>query len=153
IRSHIRLARGRIEEARADAAEALAGARPTQELQQLHTALATYARASFATGDRAAAVDAFQELVGRFKTEGTAQLSVSLPSGAAVAVPRHRARQFSEALPALGPETPWIAAARSYARGDLAEAAAIYREIGSLPDAAYASLRAAEARGGQGAEA
>src|SRR5262249_24538095 len=148
-RSHIRLARGRVEEARADAADALAGARPTQELQQLHTALATHARVSLAAGDSAAAVHAFEELIGRFITEGSQQISLSLPDCAAVAVDLGRAHALGEALTALGKETPWIAAARSFAHGDFAEAAATYRDIGSLPDAAYASLRAAQARTGR----
>ena len=38
----------------------------------------------------------------------------------------------------------WIHAARSWAGGDLAGAAALFDEIGSAPDEAYARLRLAE---------
>jgi tetratricopeptide (TPR) repeat protein len=39
----------------------------------------------------------------------------------------------------------WLDGARAYAAGAFEEAADVYAEIGSLPDEAYARLRAAEA--------
>jgi class 3 adenylate cyclase/tetratricopeptide (TPR) repeat protein len=146
IRSQIRLARGRIEEARADAAAALAGGRSSKELQQLHTALATSARASLAAGDRAAALQAIDELAGRFVADGSQQLSASLPDFVVVAVELGRADAFLEAIGTLGRDTPWIEAARAYAEGDFETAAATYARIGSRPDAAYANLRLAASR-------
>jgi len=54
-----------------------------------------------------------------------------------------------EVLAALEAEsraiTPWHAAARRLASGQLVEAAEIFAEIGSVPDEAYARLKAAEA--------
>ena len=47
-------------------------------------------------------------------------------------------------LPGRDGPTRWLDAARAYAVGDLAEAAEIYAEIGSLPDEAFARLRTAE---------
>jgi hypothetical protein len=41
--------------------------------------------------------------------------------------------------------TRWLDAARAYGSGAFEEAADIYVEIGSVPDEAYARLRAAEA--------
>jgi hypothetical protein len=49
----------------------------------------------------------------------------------------------------LKQRTPWIDAARAFAEGEFTRAAAIYTEIGSQPDAAYARLRAAGALMGQ----
>jgi class 3 adenylate cyclase len=146
IRSQIRLARGRVAEARADAVDALAGGRASEELQQLHTALATYARVSLAAGDRAAALEAFEQLALRFAAERSQQLSASLPDFVVVAVELGRADTFLTAIDALGKKTPWIAAARAYAEGDFESAAATYARIGSRPDAAYANLRLAASR-------
>jgi zinc-ribbon domain len=42
-------------------------------------------------------------------------------------------------------EPVWIEAATAFASGDFLRAAASYKETGSLPDEAYARLRAAEA--------
>jgi class 3 adenylate cyclase/tetratricopeptide (TPR) repeat protein len=150
VRSQIRLARGRVEEARADSAEALAGGRASQELQGLHTALATHARASFAAGDRAASLNAVDELVERFGSEGSQQLSACLPDFVVVAVDLDRTEAFLQAIAALGKQTPWIEAAQAYAEGDFSAAAATYGRIGSRPDAAYAHLRAAHALVEQG---
>jgi hypothetical protein len=41
--------------------------------------------------------------------------------------------------------TRWLDAARTYASGAFGEAADVYAEIGSVPDEAFARLRAAEA--------
>jgi hypothetical protein len=50
--------------------------------------------------------------------------------------------------------TRWLDAARAYAAGEFEAAAEIYAEIGSVPDEAFARLRAAEAliRAGRRAE-
>jgi tetratricopeptide (TPR) repeat protein len=150
VRAQIRLARDRIEEARTDAAEALAGGRGVQTLQSLHTALATHARVSLAAGDRAGALESVDELIERFVAQGSQQLSASLPDFVVVAVDLDRADAFLDAIATLGKETPWIDAARSYARGEFAAAAAVYADMGSMPDAAYANLRAAQALVEQG---
>jgi hypothetical protein len=150
VRCQIRLGRDRIEEARCDAAEALAGGRGSQALQSLHTALATHARVSLAAGDKAGALESVDELIERFAVQGSQQLSASLPDFVVAAVDLGRTDAFLDAIAKLGKETLWIDAARSYGRNEFAAAAAIYTQIGSMPDAAYANLRAAQALVEQG---
>jgi tetratricopeptide (TPR) repeat protein len=150
VRSQIRLARGFCREALADTADALEGGRASVEPQQLHAALAAHARASLAAGARSAGLAAVDELLDRFVAEGTQQLSGTLPDLAVTAVDLGRADAFCRAIGTLKKQTPWVAAARSFAEGDFASAAAIYTEIGSRPDAAYAHLRAARALVEQG---
>ena len=64
-----------------------------------------------------------------------------------------RGREFVEALERARAQTPWHEAARLVVGGDLAEAAELYAEIGSVPDEAYARLRAAGAFAGSGRRA
>ena len=146
VRSQIHLARGRVEDARSDAANALTGGRASGELQQLHTALATYARVSLAAGDRAAALEAVDELTERFLAERSQQLSASLPDFSVVAVELERVDAFLRAIDSIEMQSPWIEAARAYVEGDYSAAAEIYAQIGSRPDAAYANLRLAASR-------
>jgi hypothetical protein len=104
-----------------------------------------HARTSLAAGDPTAALEAVDELLERFVGEGTQQLSASLPDLAATAVKLGRADAFRQAIATLKKQTPWIDAARAFADGDFAAAAATHAQIGSLPDAAHARLRAAQA--------
>ena len=55
-----------------------------------------------------------------------------------------RGREFVEALERARAQTPWHEAARLVVGGDLA-GQPLYGEIGSVPDEAYARLRAAGA--------
>jgi hypothetical protein len=66
-----------------------------------------------------------------------------------------RSEEFAEALGRARTQTPWHRAAGCIAAGDLAGAADVYAEIGSVPDGAFARLRAAEefARIGRRADA
>ena len=54
-----------------------------------------------------------------------------------------RARSSSWTSFAAAPSTPWVAAARAVATSEFEQAAALYAEIGSLPDEALARLCAA----------
>jgi hypothetical protein len=47
-------------------------------------------------------------------------------------------------------QTRWIDAAKAYVSGEFVRAAEIYQDAGSLPDEAFARLRAAEAMIGEG---
>jgi hypothetical protein len=55
-----------------------------------------------------------------------------------------RGDELVEAFRAVRGSSLWLDAARAYAGGDLVKAADVYAEIGSLPDEAFARLRAAE---------
>jgi hypothetical protein len=114
-------------------------------LQGLHPPLAVHARASLAAGARAEALGAVDELLECFAAEGSQQLSGTLPDFVVAAVELGRADAFRQAITTIKKPTPWIAAARAFAEGDFTAAAATYAQIGSLPDAAYARLRAAKA--------
>jgi DNA-binding SARP family transcriptional activator len=143
VRSQIRLARGRVQEALDDTVEALNLGRNIGDW--LQPALAVRARASLAAGARAEALGAVDELLERFAGEGSRQLSATLPDFAIAAVELGRADAFRQAIATIKKPTPWIDAARAFADGDFTAAAATYTQIGSLPDAAYAQLRAAKA--------
>jgi tetratricopeptide (TPR) repeat protein len=145
VRSQIRLARGRVQEALDSTAEALDAGRANMEVQGLHPALAVHARASLAAGARAEALGAVDELLERFAAEGSQQLSGTLPDFVVAAVDLGRADAFRQAIATIRKPTPWIDAARAFSDGDFTAAAATYTQIGSLPDAAYARLRAAKA--------
>ena len=150
VRSQIRLARGRVQEAVEDTTKALAAGRVVKDPQALHTALAVHARACLAAGARAAALEAVDELLERFVAEGSQQLSASLPDLAVATVELNRVDAFRQTIAALKNQSPWIDAARAFVDGDFTAAAAIYAHIGSRPDAAYAQLRAAAALVEQG---
>jgi len=64
-----------------------------------------------------------------------------------------RSSEFADALERGRAQTPWHEAARLVIAGDAAGAADLYREIGSVPDEAYARLRAAAALVGAGRRA
>jgi hypothetical protein len=152
IRSQIRLARGDAEGALEDSARAVEAGYATGELQGIHTALAVHARMCLGGGDTAAARTTFDELLERFATERSQQVSASLPDLAIAAVDLGLTDEFTQALGTLEQAMPWVDAARAFASQDYAAAAAVYERIGSRPDAAYARLRHAEALG-RGAEA
>ena len=145
VRSQVRLARGRVQEAVDDTVAALEVGRASGDLQMLHSALAVHARASLAAGARTAALAAVDELLERFVAEGSQQLSASLPDFAIAALELGRTDAFRQAIATIKKQTPWIDAARAFAEGDFPAAAATYAQIGSRPDAAYARLRAAQA--------
>ncbi len=64
---------------------------------------------------------------------------------AVVASALGEADAFERAAAGVRAQTRWLEAASAFVRDDAAAAAEIYAAIGSLPDEAYAWLRAAEA--------
>jgi DNA-binding SARP family transcriptional activator len=150
LRSQIRLARGQLQDALDDTVKALETGLVGGELQAFHSALAVHARASLAAGAPAAALQAVDELLERFVSEGTQNLSASLPDLAVAAVELGREDAFLQAIATPKKRTPWIDAARAFAEGDFAVAAATYARTGSRPDTAYARLRTAAALVEQG---
>ena len=114
--------------------------------QTINPSLAYEAYAALALGERAAANALANELVEAWHATGIRQ-----PHECAIApwVFREldRSEEVQEALEfeAKG-ATPWHEAARRVLSNDLAGAADTFAEIGSVPDEAYARLRAAEER-------
>jgi tetratricopeptide (TPR) repeat protein len=149
MRGLVRLARGDLPGALADAARAVSLATRLEDVEAVPPALAFRARALLANGqvDEAAAVadELLAELAGRgaFPTnpDWSGDLAIVLR---ALGRSAELTRLAAAAIP-----TPWLAAAAAVATGDYGRAAELYADIGSLPDEAHARLRA----GGQLLEA
>jgi DNA-binding SARP family transcriptional activator/class 3 adenylate cyclase/energy-coupling factor transporter ATP-binding protein EcfA2 len=145
VRGRIRLARSDRDGALQDAAAAGELAKQTREPQALQPALAFQARAVLAAGGLKKANEFADELLSMLARQR------------AVAADPHWSGELAIVLQALGrgPElvklaartttpTPWLRAATAAATAEFAQAANLYGEIGSRPDQAYASLRAAQ---------
>jgi len=144
IRASIRLARGDLEGALADARRGTEVGRSIKDPQSLNPALAQEAHTWLALGDRAAANALADELVDAWRSTGIRQPHecTEVPW---VFLELGRLDELQEALATAIALTPWHKAARCVAAGELARAAEIYVEIGSVPDEAYTRLKAAEA--------
>jgi tetratricopeptide (TPR) repeat protein len=156
VRARIALARGTVE-AYEEAYGAVERARSIGDPQVLYPALAFAARAARATDRLHDAVALIDELLGLWRDRPRTVLQSHLQSlvdTADVLSALGRGPELERWGGAARVETRWIEAAGAYVRGDFQEAARIYEEAGSLPDEAYARLRAAEAliEGGNRAE-
>jgi hypothetical protein len=153
MESSCRLARGRIRLARRgdlpaaseDADKLLMFARMATDPQVLNSALAFRARVALVTGDNGQA-DAYASellamLVEQAELHSVAEWSADL---AAVLVGLGRGSDLRELAASKAASTPWLEAAAAFAGSDFEQAADRYAEIGSLPDEAFARLRAAE---------
>jgi hypothetical protein len=154
IRGRIQLARGHAEVALADARLATESARGARDPQTLNPALAFEARTSLAVGVRERANALADELLDAWRSDGVDAPHESV-DGVWTFSELGRGNEFAEALARARAQTPWHEAARLVVASDLAGAADSYGEIGSVPDEAYARLRAAEelVRAGRRAEA
>jgi predicted ATPase/class 3 adenylate cyclase len=144
IRGTIQLARGNTETALADARLAVESARGAHDPQTLSPAMLFAARTSFAVGDRDQANALADELLAAWGSQGIPAVHECV-DGAWAFSELGRGSEFVEALDRSRAQTPWHEAARLVVAGDLAGAADCYAEIGSVPDEAYARLRAAAA--------
>jgi tetratricopeptide (TPR) repeat protein len=142
VRGWIRLGRGDIDGALEDAERYVALGREVQYPQALYPALALAARTRGAGGDAAAATELAHELLESWghstvETAGfwTADLTFALAA-------LGRGDELVEVGQRVANPTPWLDAACAFAAGDAATAADRYATIGSLPDEAYARLRA-----------
>jgi class 3 adenylate cyclase/tetratricopeptide (TPR) repeat protein len=142
VRGTIRLARGDAEAALADARRATGAARGARDPQALNPALAFEAGTSLAVGDRQRASALADELLDAWGSGGVPAGHESV-DGAWAFSELGRGDELAEALERAPVQTPWQEAARLVVAGDLAGAADVYAEIGSVPDEAYARLRAA----------
>jgi len=142
IRGAIRLARGDRSGALADGVRATEVARAAQDPQTLNPSLAFEALARLAVGERAGANELADELVASWKESGIQQAHECMVAPW-VFLELARREELEAALDRVRASTPWHAAARRVAAGDLAGAADTFHEIGSVPDEAYTRVRAA----------
>jgi class 3 adenylate cyclase/tetratricopeptide (TPR) repeat protein len=154
VRGAIRLARGDIDGALDDARRGTEAARLTIDPQSLNPTLAFEARARLAAGDRDGTNERADELAESWRLLGVRQPH-EVADSAWVFRELSRGGELNEVLRAMRLRTSWHEAARHVVSGDLVAAAETYERIGSVPDEAYARLRAAEEllRSGKRAEA
>jgi class 3 adenylate cyclase/tetratricopeptide (TPR) repeat protein len=147
VRALMRLARGDADGALDDTEKSLARAREVKDAQNLCPTLAVRAFVLLSVGESEAARKLAVEVVESWA--GVEQ--VVLTWGGVGAVAAIAALDGVDHLEALeSHRSLWIAAALDYLAGNLERAAEIYARIGSLPDEAYARLRAAEQLAGEG---
>jgi hypothetical protein len=152
VKAKIELARGE-DEAYAEAERSLELARSVGDPQVLYPTIAFVARASAFVGRHDEAVKLLEELLLAWRSRPTTILHSHLQSfadAAGLLVALGRGPELEEIGAAARVQTPWIAAATAFVRGDFQLAAEIYAQTGSRPDEAYARLRAAEALIGEG---
>jgi tetratricopeptide (TPR) repeat protein len=147
-----RLVRGRVRLARGDLAGALTDAAADVELgrqqgapEALQAALALQAHALLVAGSVAEADALASELLELLAAQGV--LVTNPDWSGELAVVLHDLGRGAELAPLvvrLTPLPPWLEAATAVAGGDFERAADAYARIGSLPDEAFARLRAAD---------
>ena len=143
VRALVRLARGDLEGALDDTARSVMRAREVKDAQNLCPTLAVRAFVLLSTGESDTARELAREVVEGW--EGVQDVVFTWGGVGAVAA----IAALADDSPLAALETrrssagPWLAAALAYVAGDYEQAAEIYTSIGSLPDAAYARLRAA----------
>src|SRR6266545_1501318 len=138
-RGRIRLARGRLQEARQDAEAALALAREAGDRQDLDPTRTFLARVLLAAGQHAAARAVADELLAGLGG-GMLCPEVGVDLGVVLAELGEQGARL-DAIPL--PPSPWLEAARAFVAGDPLHAAGVYAAIGSRPDEAAARLAAA----------
>jgi tetratricopeptide (TPR) repeat protein len=138
-RGRIRLARGRLHDAREDAEAALALATEAGDRQTLDPTRTFLARVLLVAGRRAEAEAVAEELLAGLGG-GMLGPEVGVDLGLVLAELGEPAARL-DALPL--PPSPWLQAARAIVAGDPRRAAGVYARIGSRPDEAAARLAAA----------
>ncbi len=142
-RGHVRLARGELDAAWSDAVQGLEIARASQDQWLVHPSMAFAARTGVLTGRRAEGSALVDEVLVNW-AERRPLPAYWLADLVVAALVLGRADDVGELAAREQPETRWLEAARAVADGDFRAAAALYAEIGSLPDEAYARLLAGE---------
>jgi class 3 adenylate cyclase len=141
VRGAISLARGDTESALLDARRATELARVIKDPQSLYPAIAFQARVELAAGNAKEANALADELLAVWGDEGARAL-LELVDGAWALTGLGRNDELLAAVERARAQTLWHEAARKIAEEDAAGAAEVYAEIGSVPDEAYARLRA-----------
>jgi predicted ATPase/class 3 adenylate cyclase len=145
--ARIALARGEAD-AVAETRASLELARSIGDPQVIYPMLAFAARAAAFRGLRPKAAELLDELLSAWRSNPNSVLHSHLQSfadAAAALVALGRGRELEAIGAQAVVQTPWVVAARAFVQGEFEQAAEIYRQAGSLPDEAYARLRAAEA--------
>jgi tetratricopeptide (TPR) repeat protein len=143
VRGLIRLARGDFSGALADATTAAELATQSGHVEALLPALAFHARALLDNGRRQEAGARASELLAVLANRGVSP-GPDWPGQLAVVLHAlGRGGELLELVASVTAPTPWLQAA-AMAAGRFEQAADIYAQIGSLPDEAFARLRAAE---------
>src|SRR6266508_2100565 len=152
VRGRIGLARGNAE-AFHDAANALEVARVVKDSQVLYPAVAFRADAELAAGRTDEAGALADELLSSWSARPETMLDSHLQSFVDLAVVLSalgRGHELIAIAKNARLQTRWIDAAKAFVSGEFVRAAEIYHDAGSLPDEAFARLRAAEAMIGEG---
>jgi hypothetical protein len=145
VRGLIRLAHGDLPGALADATAGVQLATHTTDREALLPALAFHARALLANGQTEEAGAKAEEVLAELAGHGA--LATNPDWSGQLAIVLHtlgRGTELVELATTLAMPTPWLQAATALAAGEFNQAADRYGEIGSLPDEAYARLRAGE---------
>jgi class 3 adenylate cyclase/tetratricopeptide (TPR) repeat protein len=143
-RAGIRLARGDLAGALADAASTLEQAEGIQDPQVLLPALAHSARLFVACGRRADAETHVARLLDEVAA-GSLDLAHEWVVDLAMAMAGlNRRAEFLERTPTLATPTRWLDAATLWSEEEYIQAAIVLDQIGALPFAAEARLKAAE---------
>jgi class 3 adenylate cyclase/tetratricopeptide (TPR) repeat protein len=146
FRARIRHARGQAEGLE-DAVKALEVARIAKDPQVLYPALALCSRLELDAGGPDEAVALADELLALWREKPETMLGSALHSFTDLAVVLSDLRRGPELISIADTatmQTSWIEAAKAFVTGDIRRAAEIYEGNGSLPDEAFARLRAAK---------
>ena len=149
IRAQVRLARDDVSAAAADAREAVQLALRAEDLQIVLPTLADAAFVLCGAGEREEAAAQVEDVLRRWRERDALSNWLWAPKLAATLLELGRADEFVQAARRAS-SNAWMGAALALAREDFQSAADRYAEIGSLPDEAYARLRAAERLVGEG---
>jgi hypothetical protein len=139
LRAMMRLPRGDAG-AVDDIEKTLVLARAAADPQVVDPALSVAAHVFFAFQERGRARDLLLDVIGPAHSAYSTRVPIGYGETAWLAHALGMEKPFLAAL-AETPTTPWIEAARAIAGGDPLRAAAIYAQIGALPEEAYARLQ------------
>jgi class 3 adenylate cyclase len=145
VRGLIRLARGDLPGALADAAHAVELALQMRDREALLPALAFHARVLLTTGHIEQASARADELLAELTERGALATNPDWSGQLAIVLQvLERGAELVALAARVAMPTPSLQAATALAAGEFEQAADAYAEIGSLPDEAYARLRSAE---------
>ena len=145
-RGQIRLARGDLVGALADAEQALARTHEAKDAQVLYPSLAFSAEVMLRAGEQERANELVDELLASLTGEELLTTCIAWPRLARIGGPLGRELVLLEAVRRVRTRTRWIDAAEFQLSGRPDAAAELYAVIGSRPDEAYAWLAAGERR-------
>jgi class 3 adenylate cyclase/tetratricopeptide (TPR) repeat protein len=144
VRALMQLARDDVDGALADTEKSLARAREIKDAQNLCPTLAIRAFVLLSTGQLEAAKRLAAEMVETWERVEQVVLSWGGAGAVAAIATLDNVDQLDALENNRAQRSLWVAAAIEYLGRNLERAAQIYARIGSLPDEAYARLRAAE---------